>query len=102
LKAFEAGDPLARQVALEAGHALGFAAACLIGMLNVRRILLVGSVTRFGLPWLEAVREEMINHSLALLAQETEISFGELGENAVILGASALLLTRELGLSLAR
>jgi predicted NBD/HSP70 family sugar kinase len=102
LKAFEAGDPLARQVALEAGHALGFAAACLINLLNMRRILLVGSVTRFGQPWLDAVREEMIKHSLTILARETEVSYGELGENAVILGASALLLTRELGLSLVR
>jgi hypothetical protein len=40
--------------------------------------------------------------SLAVLAEETEIAFGDLGANAVILGASALLLTRELGLSLMR
>jgi glucokinase-like ROK family protein len=102
LQAYAAGDSLARQVALEAGRALGFAIATLVSVLNAHRILLVGSVTRFGQPWLEAVCAEVRRCSLAVLAQETEIDFGDLGANAVILGASALLLTRELGLSLMR
>ena len=40
--------------------------------------------------------------SLTLLSGDTEIVFGRLTENVVVLGASALLITRELGLSLAR
>lgn len=102
LQAYQAGDPLARQVALQAGSALGLGAAILVGALNVRCILIVGAVVCFGQPWLEAVQEEARRRSLSVLAQETHIAFGELGLNSVILGASALLLTRELGLSLAR
>jgi hypothetical protein len=81
---------------------VSFAVACLISAINVRRILLVGSVTEFGPMWLEWVREETAKQALAILTAETEIAFGESGANSVILGASALLLTEELGLSLAR
>jgi glucokinase-like ROK family protein len=101
-EAFEAGDDLARGLVLEAGRYLGIAAAGLVGALNVERILVVGNMARFGQPWLEVIRQEMRKRSLAMLAQRTQIEIGQLGPNVVILGASALLLTRELGLSLAR
>ncbi len=101
-EAFQAGDDLARQIILEAGRYLGIAAAILVGTLNVQRILVVGNMTRFGQPWLDAIRQEMLKRSLAKLAQGTQVEIGRLEPNVVILGASALLLTRELGLSLAR
>ncbi len=101
-KAFEAGDDLARQIVLEAGRYVGIAAAILVSTLNVQRILVVGNMTRFGPAWLEAIRQEMLKRSLAILAQGTQVEIGQLEPNVVILGASALLLTRELGLSLAR
>jgi predicted NBD/HSP70 family sugar kinase len=101
-EAFHAGDPLACEIVTEAGRAVGFAVACLISALNIQKILLAGSSVRFGTAWLEAVRAEAGQRALATLAQEAEIAFGELAEDAVILGASALLLTQELGLSLAR
>lgn len=102
LSAFEAGDPLVCRVVREAGWAVGFGVACLISSLNIRRVLLVGSVTRFGDAWLQAVREELNRCVLPALARETNLAFGEIGANAVILGACALLMTREIGLSLAR
>lgn len=102
LAAFEAGDPLVRQIVEEAGRAVGFGVACLTSSLNIRHVLLVGSVARFGETWLQAVREEMTRCTLPALAAETHLAFGEMGANAVILGACALLMTREIGLSLAR
>ena len=101
-EAFEADDDLARQIVLEAGRYLGIAAASLVGALNVQHILVVGTMTRFGQLWLEAARQEMLKRSLAMLAQRTQMEVGQLEPNVVILGASALLLTRELGLSLTR
>jgi N-acetylglucosamine repressor len=102
LAAFEAGDPVVRQVIQEAGRAVGFGVACLTSSLNIRHVLLVGSVTRFGEFWLQAVREEMNRCTLPALAAETRLAFGEIGANAVILGACALLMTREIGLNLVR
>ena len=86
----------------EAGRYLGGAIAGLVGALNIHHMVLVGSVTRFGQPWLEAIRQEMKRRTFALLAQDTQIEISRLDPNVVILGALALLITRELGLSLAR
>ena len=102
LAAFKAGDPIVHQIIEEAGRAVGFGVACLTSSLNIRHVLLVGSVTRFGEAWLQAVRQEMNRCTLPTLAAETQLAFGEIGSNAVILGACALLMTREIGLNLAR
>jgi len=73
-----------------------------VSAVNVHCVLLVGSATDLGPAWLGPLREETRKRALPILLQETEIAYGELGENSVILGASALLLTEELGLSLER
>ncbi len=95
-----AGDQVARAAVAEAGRYLGIALAGLVGALNVRRILIVGSMTALGEPWLEVVRATMLSRTLPLLAAETSLELGQVDEDSVILGASALLLTRELGLLL--
>ena len=100
--AFAAGNPAARTAALEAARFLGRAIAGLIGVLNVSRIVLDGPVTAFGDEWLAAVADEARRRSLGLLSGDTDIEFGRLAPNVVVRGASALLITRELGLSLAR
>lgn len=102
VRAFAAGDPAARAAALEAARYLGQAAAGLIGALNIGRIVLDGPVTAFGDEWLATIADEARRRSLGLLSRDTEIEFGRLAPNVVVLGASALLITRELGLSLAR
>ena len=100
IAALEAGDPFVRDVVVAAGRQLGMALAWLIGVLNVERIVLVGSAAEFGEPWLSAVREAMAASALGLLADTTTIEIGRLHADGVVLGATALLMTRELGLSL--
>jgi glucokinase-like ROK family protein len=100
--AFEAGDDLAREVVLDAAHHLGRTIGHLIGTLSIRHVVLVGEMTGFGEAWLTAVRREAHRSALALLADETRIEVGRLGDDLVVLGAAALLMTRELGLALAR
>ncbi|HEY3165477.1 MAG TPA: ROK family transcriptional regulator [Candidatus Limnocylindrales bacterium] len=101
-EAIEAGEAWAMTIADEAGAALGTSIAGLIGALDIRRILLLGPVTELGEPWLAAVRREAGNRALALLADDIEISVARPTTNVVVRGASALLVARELGLSLAR
>jgi N-acetylglucosamine repressor len=96
--AVNSGDEVARQVVVAAGRPLGQAIAGIIGLLNVQRIRLLGSVTALGDPWLEAVRDEARRRSFGMLADGTEIQVGHHHENVVVLGAVALLMTRELGL----
>jgi predicted NBD/HSP70 family sugar kinase len=102
LAAYQAGDRAARTAALEAARYVGQAVAGLIGALNIGRIVLDGPVTAFGDDWLGAVRDEAARRAFGLLGRDTEIVVGRLAPNVVVLGASALLIARELGLSLSR
>lgn len=100
--AFQAGDEDARKLILDTGRYLGMAVANLVGTLNVHRVVIMGEIASFRSSVLEVIRQEMLRRSLPTLAQETRIELVDLSPDAVILGASALLLTYELGLSLTR
>ncbi len=90
-QAFTGGDVLIRNAVLETGHYLGMAISNLVGTLNIQNIVLTGDMVRFGKPWLEAIRERTNVTTLTRLAQETQIEIGMLGENSILLGASAVL-----------
>ncbi|MGA2821555.1 MAG: ROK family transcriptional regulator [Anaerolineales bacterium] len=91
-QAFVAGDPSVKQIVLEAGHYMGLAISSLVGTLNIRKIVLSGDMTRFGAPWLGAIRETMSGTALSSLTQETRVEIGQVSGNRVIMGAAALLL----------
>lgn len=101
LAAFHAGDRLARRIVLEAAAPLGRVLAAMIGTLGVRDLVLIGPMTEFGPAWLEAVRSEARRSALPLLVERSHIHFGRTGDDAVVLGAAAMLMTSELGLALA-
>jgi predicted NBD/HSP70 family sugar kinase len=97
-----AGDDQALGIVRASGRALGGAIAHLVGALDIRHITVVGTATTLGEPWLEAIRQEATSRSLAATGQETTIEDGGTGEDVTLLGACALLLTRELGLTVHR
>jgi len=97
--ALRSGDEVVRRAVVEAGEYLGASLAGLVGALNVQRIVLVGGMAAFGEPWLAAVQARMASGALAALAKDTRVELGQ-GDDTVILGAAALLMRRELGLSL--
>jgi N-acetylglucosamine repressor len=97
-RAMEAGDEQVQQLIRRTGQYLGIAAANVVGLLSARRIVIVGSVACLGQVLLDAIRQEMVKRSLAVLANETEIGLSSMDSEIVILGASALVLNRELGL----
>ena len=96
------GETWATTIVDDAGAALGRGIAALIGALDVQRIVLLGPVTELGDRWLAAVRNAATTGALALLAEDVVITVGRPTSNVVIRGASALLVARELGLSLVR
>jgi predicted NBD/HSP70 family sugar kinase len=102
IAALESGDERVRRVVLEAGRMLGQGIATLIGGLNVNHVLLIGPATRLGSEWLDAVRRQAEYSALPLLARDTRIELGVTRDDDVLIGATALLMTEELGLSLAR
>ena len=100
--AFLAGVTAIRRIVLDAARELGVAIGWLIGVLNVRYVLLVGPVAAFGDDWLSEVQGSARSSVLALLARDTQIEFGHVHDDVVVLGASALLMEQQLGLGLAR
>lgn len=102
VSAFLAGVTAIRRIVLDAARELGVAVGWLIGVLNVRHVLLVGPVAAFGEDWLGEVRRSARSSVLALLARDTQIEFGHVHDDVVVLGASALLMEQLLGLGLAR
>lgn len=98
IQAFEAGDEQVRQIVAEVGRYLGLATANLVGILNIQSILIGGSIARFGESLLEPIRQEMKQRAMATLTDETQVSLSRLGQEIVILGAAALILTYELSL----
>ena len=98
LRRYAAGEETATAAVNQAGRYLGFSIASLVSILNVDHIVFTGSFTAFGEPFLNAVREEVRTRSLAKLAGDTRISNTVLGPENLILGASAVVLSNELGL----
>jgi N-acetylglucosamine repressor len=96
--AFHAGDPTVGQVIEEVGRYLGIAAAQLVSILNIERIVITGPVARFGQPLRHVIGRELLKRSLPTLAQATEIVVVEEQPDTILLGISALLLNHELGL----
>ncbi len=89
---FQAGDPRVRQVILDSGSYLGLAIAALVGTLNINKVVVTGEMTRFGKPWLAAIRERMGQTAFSTLAQKTQVEISRLSENGILLGASAFML----------
>lgn len=90
-RAFFAGEPQVRHIVLETGRYLGLAISSLIGTLNIHKIVLVGDMTRFGESWLDVIRRTISSNTLSRLATDTRVEIGQLGDEGVIQGASALL-----------
>jgi predicted NBD/HSP70 family sugar kinase len=100
LAAYREGDPPALQLAQRNAEIVGRALAAVITLLNIERILLVGSVTQFGAAWLKTVRDTIPRSAIPDLARQTQVEIAQHGPDAIILGSAALLLARELGLTL--
>lgn len=101
-RALAGGDDRVLPVVRAAGRAVGAALANLTGALDIRRIVVLGTVTALGEPWFEAIRDEATRRSLGPLARDIAIEDGGTGEDVTLLGACALLLTHELGLTVHR
>jgi predicted NBD/HSP70 family sugar kinase len=99
LRAFLAGDAATRRIIEEIGGYLGIAVANLIGILGVRRVVITGRLAPFGQALAEAIQQAVRQRVLPTLAEVAEIEVLHQGPDTVLLGASVLLLTNELGLS---
>ncbi len=98
VSAFQEDDPQVKRALASAARYLGMSVAALIGALNIQHIVIGGEVARLGKPFAEMIIEEARQRVLASLAERTQVSVSELGDDIVVLGAAALLMKYELGL----
>jgi len=99
VQAVQAGDDSVRALVAEAGAHLGQVISHLVGALDIRHVVIAGSMARFGEALIGPIQEHVTSHSLRALAENTHIEASQLGQDIVILGAAALLLSQELQLS---
>ncbi len=99
IAAWRAGDPTIAPIVSNAGRSLGIALAYIVGALNIRHIIITGTVAAFDQALLEPLRAQLDRRALRTLVEQTQIERSTLGQDIVILGAAALLLAHELGLN---
>ncbi len=97
-EAVRQSDPIALEMVSALGRHLGVAVAALISVLNIHCIFFYGPIRQLGTSLLEAVQAEVRRRVLRRMANATRIVFSALGEDASLLGASALVLSQVLGL----
>ena len=97
-RAFQDGDPLACRLIEDAGARLGTSIANMAASLGIQRVVLAGSLARFGAGLAEPVRRALAARWLPALTTEMEVEMSALGDDIVILGTAALLLSHELGI----
>ena len=102
IDAFNGGDDEVHAVVLRAARKLGEGIAAMIATLNVKHVLIIGPATHLGLEYVTEIRRQARASALPMLSRETDIELGETRDDDVVIGASAMLMTQELGLTLAR
>ena len=96
-QAYQQGDPDARAIVIQAGEFLGLAVANLVGILNVERIVIAGDISQMEDLFITAVQDRMRQSVLPKLAAGATVQYSVAETNLVIIGASALILSRGLG-----
>ncbi|MCA9758768.1 MAG: ROK family protein [Candidatus Eisenbacteria bacterium] len=86
------GDALALRLAEGAADHLGIAIAGLLNLMNPSLVILGGGLARLGELLLQPIRESVRHRTLVSSIAAAEIRSGELGKQAVSIGASTLVL----------
>ena len=94
-------DPgaLPAEVLASVGEQLGIVLAPVVGMLNLREIVLSGPTELLDGPLREAADRTIRERTMAVSSQAMELRTSTLGEDIVLVGAAVLVLAGELGVS---
>jgi predicted NBD/HSP70 family sugar kinase len=92
-------DPAARAAVQRSGELIGIGLASLVNLFNPSLILLDGNITRADRLVFEPIEKALAARSLAAASQQLRIAPGELGDNAVALGAVACVIDAAFGRS---
>jgi N-acetylglucosamine repressor len=93
LLAAEAGDPTVLDALHEAATYIGIGVANMINICNPERVILGGLASQAPPGFADTIRRVALAHAFSISKQATDIVVAELGQDAVAIGAAALLLS---------
>ena len=92
IDAAKEGDRFAVELFSEAGYNIGKGVAILIHLLNPKVIILSGRGSTAGQIWQAPIQQAINEHCIPRLAASTVIEISDLGHNAELIGAAALVM----------
>ncbi|HEY4208945.1 MAG TPA: ROK family protein [Puia sp.] len=92
ISAAEKGDKFAVELLSEAGYNIGRGVAILIHLLNPEMIILSGRGSSAGRIWQTPIQQALNEHCIPRLAANVRIEISQLGINAELTGAAALVM----------
>jgi predicted NBD/HSP70 family sugar kinase len=92
ISAAERGDKFAVELLSEAGYNIGRGVAILIHLLNPEAIILSGRGSSAGKIWQTPIQQALNEHCIPRLAANAGIEISQLGYNAELTGAAALVM----------
>ena len=94
IAAAKKGDKFAIEILSDAGYHIGRGLAVLIHLLNPEIIVLSGRGSQAGKLWQAPIQQALNEHCIPRLASGTEIQISQLGHDAELIGAAALVMER--------
>lgn len=92
MKAAGKGDRFAVELLSEAGYNIGRGVAILIHLMNPETIILSGRGSMAGKIWQAPIQQALNEHCIPRLASNTSITVSQLGYDAELVGAAALVM----------
>lgn len=89
-RAAKKGNALARSILEESGQRLGYAIINYTHILDIRKYIISGGVSRAGDLLLNAAREIVKKHMMLPFQEDFELLFEDLGNDGALLGAAGL------------
>ena len=83
----------------DAADRLGVALAGLVSILDVGHIIVSGPRAILGEPFCANAAKSLRSRCLESVAESVDVAYTSLGDNGVLLGAAALVLSKELGVA---
>jgi glucokinase len=86
------GDPVAREILVEAGQLLGIGLASVMNIMDLRISIIGGGISAAGDFVMQAVQDSVARHVLKPLRSDIRVLPAQLGNNAGLLGAAGLVM----------
>jgi hypothetical protein len=96
IDAARSGDPVAAGLIADAGRHLGTAVANLLNLVNPARVILGGRLTDAGAILLSALHAQVMTRALWTSVAGADVTIGQLGDEAVAIGAATAILRQSL------